>query len=320
MKAAMRLPQELDPAFFDQVFRRDHAAWRAAIVEVCAAHGVKSEAVSAFADGSNLVAAVDDRWVVKIFPTFHRHQWESERRVLAHLLNKTLPLKVPSLGAEGTREDGWTYVIMEKLPGAPLSTRWDGIDGQSRIRLLEQIGSTMAAVHALPIGELRSLPPEWSAFLDKQKATCRERHSSLGVPAWFEQGLDDLVRDWAPENEPEDRVLLTGEYTPFNVLVQDDPRGWNLSGMIDFGDAMIGPRDYDFLGPSMFSCRGEPALVAALFRGYFGDAPAITYPKRMRFMALAALHRYAHFDVQLCIPRWRERVASFEALAELTWP
>lgn len=116
------------------------------------------------------------------------------------------------------------------------------------------------------------------------------------------------------------RVLLTGEYTPFNLLVERDAGGWRLSGMIDFGDAMIGPRDYDFLGPSMFSCGGDPLLIAALFRGYFGKEQPMAHETRMRLMALAVLHRYAHFEVQLRIPHWRERADSFKALAELVWP
>ena len=42
----MRLPQALEPAFFDQIFRLDHAAWRAAIDEVCAAHRIECGSVS----------------------------------------------------------------------------------------------------------------------------------------------------------------------------------------------------------------------------------------------------------------------------------
>ena len=106
------------------------------------------------------------------------------------------------------------------------------------------------------------------------------------------------MREWAPENEAEDRVLLTGEYTPFNILAQRDATGRQLTGMIDFGDAMVGPRAYDFLGPSMFSCAGEPLLVAALLRGYFGETHAMNRQTRMP----------------------RERAASFEALAKLIWP
>ena len=316
----MRLPQASDPAVFHQALRPDHAAWRAAIVEVCVAHGIECDVVSAFAEGSNLVAAVNDRWIVKVFPPFHDHQWDSERRVLAHLRGEKLPLKVPMLIGQGTRDDGWPYEIMEKLPGVVLETCWNGFGTQDRVRVIEQIGSTMAAVHRLPLGELATLPPEWSSFLRNQKVSCRKKHTELGVPQWFEKGVDDLVRAWAPKHEAGDRVLLTGEYTPVNLLVQRDATGWQLTGMIDFGDAMVGPRDYDFLGPSMFSCHGDPPLITALFRGYVGEEHPMGPQARMRLMALAVLHRYANFDVQLRIPNWRERADSFEALAELVWP
>lgn len=316
----MQLPQTIEPAFFDQVFRVHHAAWHDAILEVCATHEIPCESVAPFPDGSNLVAEVNQQLVVKIFPAFHHHQWESERRALAHLGGTALPLRIPTLIAQGKRDDGWLYVVMGKVPGAPLSAHWDEIGAHDRVRLAEKIGSTMAAVHRVPLGDLSSLPPEWDTFLDAQLANCGKRHASQGVPQWFEQGLDNLLREWAPNKDSEAHVLLTGEYTPFNLLVQRNANGWQLTGMIDFGDAMVGPRDYDFLGPTMFTCRGEPALVAALFRGYFGENLAMTRQRRMRFMALAVLHRYANFNVQLCIPGWRERVASFEALAELTWP
>lgn len=317
---SMRLPAAPEPASFERVFRPDHAAWRAAVLEVCRADGIECDVVAAFADGANLVAAVDDRWVVKIFPPFHHHQWESERRVLAYLRGKELPLKVPALIAEGTRDDRWPYLIMEKLPGQVLETCWASFEPRDRARVVEQIGSAMAAVHRLPLGELATLEPEWRSFLRQQKTRCRTRHSDQGAPSWFEQGVEALVNAHALDQDLEQRVLLTGEYTPFNLLAQRDQAGWQLTGMIDFADAMIGPPDYDLLGPSMFTCSGDPLLVSALFRGYFGQAHLPDRSARMRLMALAALHRYANFDFQLRIPRWRERVASFDELAALIWP
>ena len=60
----------------------------------------------------------------------------------------------------------------------------------------------------------------------------------------------------------------------------------------------------------MFSCGGNPVLVAALWRGYFGESRDIDDPMRMRLMALTVLHGYANFNVQLCIPDWRTRADS----------
>jgi hygromycin-B 7''-O-kinase len=70
----------------------------------------------------------------------------------------------------------------------------------------------------------------------------------------------------------------------------------------------------------MFSGSGDSRLIGALFRGYFGDGPPPGETTSKRLLALALLHRYANFDLQLRIPGWRDRVDSLDALAELVWP
>lgn len=319
----MRLPELTSAALDPDRYRRlraDPAAWLPAVQAICAAHGLESEAPAPFADGANLVAAVDERWVVKVFPPFHRHQYESEHRALAHLRGRDLPLRVPTLLAHGVRDDGWAYVIQERLAGELLERRWSTLGADERSRVLAQIGELMAAVHRVPLGPLASLPPEWSGFLAAQREACRRRHERLGAPRWVIAGVDDLARTWGPSEGAGDRVLLTGEYTPFNLLGARGLEGWRLTGMIDFGDAMVGPREYDLLGPSLFLCGGESELLESFLRAYHAESRAIDREFGLRLLALAALHRYADFDVQVRVPRWRERAGSMEELAALIWP
>lgn len=316
----MQLPPNLDPQAFDEVFRRDAAAWEAAVTEVCAAHSVECGRISSFPDGSNLVAGVDHRWVVKIFPPFHRHQWDSERRVLPRLSGR-LPVQTPDSIGEGERDDGWTYLIVSQLAGDLLEARWAEFEPDDKARVLEQIGELMAAVHALPVGDVADLPPDWNQFLAAQVANCRKRHERLNSPQWLIDELDDHLRSRAPQPTPPNRpVILTGEYTPFNLLVTRAGEGWQLSGMFDFGDAMIGPREYDWLGPSLFSCEGNVRLVEAFLRGYHGDDRPLSGVMRRHLMTLACLHRYADFGAQIRIPQWQTRADSIEALARLIWP
>jgi hygromycin-B 7''-O-kinase len=141
------------------------------------------------------------------------------------------------------------------------------------------------------------------------------------MPDWLLDGVEALVKDRLPSVErAEERVILTGEYTPFNLLVDNESGRVRLTGMFDFGDAMVGPPEYDLLGPSLFSCAGDAELVAALFRGYHGRERRIDRATRMRLLALAVLHRYANLDFQLRISGWRERARSLEELAVLIWP
>ncbi|MCB9879078.1 MAG: aminoglycoside phosphotransferase family protein [Planctomycetes bacterium] len=298
--------------------QRDPAAWRSMVVEACAAAGVPGGEVRAFGDCANLVAAVGAH-VVKLFPPFHRHQWQSERVGLRHFAGR-LPVRVPQRIADGERDDGWCWVVQELVPGAPLEQRWAAAAHPERARLLEQIGALMRAAHALPVGEAAALAPEWGAFLLGQRNACVARHHRLGAPAWLLRDIPRLLDEWAPRLAADPRrVVLTGEYTPFNLLVGDDV-GLRLQSMIDFGDTMVGAPEYDLLGPSLFLCGGDAELVAALLRGYHGADLPMTQELRMRLMALAVMHRYANFELQVRIDRWWDRARSLEQLAELIWP
>jgi hygromycin-B 7''-O-kinase len=316
----MPLPATIDPDDFDTGYRLAPQAWRFAIEELCVAHGLPHTDVRSFSDGSNLVAAVEGRWVVKIYPPFHRHQWESERRVLPRLHGR-ISVAVPALLAQGIREDGWTYVIIEKLPGALLESCWATFEQADKVRVLTQIGAAMASVHALPVDDLSTLPPDWNAFVHTQAAACKARHARLGMPDWLMAGLDDAIGSGAAFEVPAaERVILTGEYTPFNLLAERRADGWHLSGMFDFGDAMVGPRDYDLLGPSLFLAEGQAELVAALVQGHSATQPGIDNQRRSRLMSLTLLHRYSSLNRQIRIPDWRERARSIDDLARLIWP
>src|SRR3712207_5864953 len=145
----MTLPPDLTATEFDTRFRVDPDAWIAAIDEVCAVHGLPSAAVAPVNDGSNLVAFVDDRWVVKVFPPFHRHQWESEWRVLSYLGEhvQSIPADIPRLIAKGVRGDDWPYVIVSKLPGETLESVWPSLSLGEKSNLMAEIGKIISQVH-----------------------------------------------------------------------------------------------------------------------------------------------------------------------------
>ena len=311
----MQLPRTIDPREFDERYRLEFGLWRSAVHEVCARHGLACAAVRAFRDGSNLVAEVDGRLVVKLFPPFHRSQWESERRALPRFVGR-LPVRVPELVAEGERSDGYTYVVLQRLTGRPLEEVWSALSHSVRAELLHAIGEVMAAAHEVALGDAAALQPPWEEFLRGQLEACRARHARLGAPAWLVDGIDAFV---APSLAALDLgppyVLLTGEYTPFNLLVEGEERAPRLAAMIDFGDAFVGPPVYDLLGPVTFLCAGDAKLLAALLRGRGLASDRLSAPQQRGLLALLLAHRYAHLDVQLRLDGWRE-IGALDALAE----
>jgi hygromycin-B 7''-O-kinase len=319
-QAVIALPGDLSELDFDERYRLLYDAWRPAIEEIARAHGLEARTIAPFLDGSNLVAKVDERVVVKIFPSFHRHQWESERRVLPRF-HGALPVPVPELVAVGERDDGYTYAIITLLPGESLKPRWPGFSRDERAQLLGTIGETMAAAHARDVGDVVDLPPSWATFLPGQITRCRARHARFAMPPWVVEHADAFVAEWLPALPLDVKPsILTGEYTPENLLVMESGGGPRLSGMIDFGDAMVGPAVYDLLGPSTFLASGDPLLVQRLIEGHGHLRWPLTREQRRGLLALLLLHRYSNLDFQIWIPGWREQVSSLDALADLVWP
>ena len=314
----MRLPEDIDPIEFNGEFRAAVAQWAPAVAEVAARHGLAVSGFAPFADGSNLVAAIDQRWVVKIFPPFHRAQWESEHRLLA-FFGTRLPVPVPRLLAAGERDNGWTYVVVSLLQGETLEGHWAMCPPDDRVAILGEIGRTMAAAHALPVGDLASLSPKWDEFLPRQLDSCAARLARQGMPDWLVSRAEAFAREALATLDGASAVL-TGEYTPFNLLVGSTAAGLRLQGMIDFGDGMVGPPAYDLLGPSVFLAAGDRSLVRALMRGYAGRADAMDPRLRRTLMGLFLTHRYCNPNTQLRLPGWRNHAQSIEELERLIWP
>lgn len=294
------LPQDLNVQAFD-AFHDDPAAWHGAMDALVRAQGWTGDWQPA-GEGTVLVALLGREQVLKLYPPFLRDHWAFERGLLARLHGR-LSVPTPELLASG-EEQGWAWTRMTLLPGRLLEGHWQHLDEPLREALLRQLGQLVNEVHALPVGEQAQLALPWPAFLAQQCAAVLARHQRVGLPAHLLAELPAFLDGPLPSGPD---VLLTGEYTPMNLLIDD---AGSLCGMFDFGDGLIGPRPYDWLGPLTFLAAGRRARVQAFFDG-LGEAP----PDPATLMRLLLLHRYSHLGIQLRdVPGW-EREPSLAALA-----
>lgn len=251
-------------------------AWRAepsqclpAALDIARRHGLPYRKPHLFATGSNLVVALDDRLVLKIFPPLLRHQFVSERAALLQLRGR-ISVPIPEIVLEGGR-DQWPYLVITRLNGIVGTQAWPILPEDHKESVLGRIGETIAEVQRVPVGALSRLEPRWDAFIPRQIEGCRARHERLGLPRKYLDGLDAYLRDAAdliPLQAPP--VILTGEYGPENFLLSREGSDWRLSGLIDFGDAFTGWREYDLLGPTVFLAAGVPRRVAGGHDARFG--------------------------------------------------
>jgi hygromycin-B 7''-O-kinase len=303
-----------------QAWRADAAQWLPMVLDIASAHGLANASPQAFSTGTNLVVGLGGELILKLFPPVLRDQFVSERLALAQLRGR-LRVPIPEITFEGER-DGWPYLIITRLSGLLGSEAWPKISEDQKERVLAEIGATIAEVQRVPLGELSRIEPGWDRFLARQIEGCRARHTRLGLPQKFLDGLDGLLAEAAamliPLNGP--AVILTGEYIPENFLLSRDDNRWRLSGLIDFGDVMTGWGEYDLLGPSAFMSAGSPRRVRSLFEGFgYSDADINPALKR-RLMALMLLHRASDPISHICIEGWQQQAGNLVELQELLWP
>jgi aminoglycoside phosphotransferase (APT) family kinase protein len=144
------------PAFTDyepfRAFRADPAQWLPNADDIARGHGLACSMPHVFATGTNLVLALDEKLILKIFPPFLRGQFASERSTLAQLRGK-LRIAIPEIVVEGER-DGWPYLVITRLSGVLGAEAWPALPEQDKERLLAEIGETIAQVQRVPAGTL----------------------------------------------------------------------------------------------------------------------------------------------------------------------
>jgi len=312
------LPAVQDIAAF-QAWRADTSQCLAAALDIARSHGLPHADPHLFSTGTNLVVALDDGLILKLFPPLLRSQFVSEGLSLS-LLHGRLGVPIAEIVLEGER-DQWPYLVITHLSGILGKQAWPALPEDQKERVLAQIGATIAEVQRVPVGELSRIEPRWDQFMSQQIRGCRARHERLGLPQKYLDGLDDILRDAAtliPLNAP--AVILTGEFIPENFLLSRESAGWRLSGLIDFGDVMTGWGEYDLLGPSAFMIAGLPRRVRSLFSGFGYSQADIDPILKRRLMALLLLHRFSDPVRHICIEDWQQKADDLFELQELLWP
>jgi hygromycin-B 7''-O-kinase len=302
-----------------QAWRADTSRCLPAALDIARSHGLPYAEAHLFATGTNLVVALDEALVLKIFPPMLRQQFASERASLSQLAGR-ISVPVPEIVLEGER-DRWPYLVITRMHGILGTQAWPTLPEDQKERVLGQIGETIAEVQRVPLGALSGIEPRWDQFLLAQIAGCRARHERLGLPQKFLDGFDELLDDAAtliPANAPP--VILTGEYIPENFLLSREATGWRLSGLIDFGDVFTGWREYDLMGPSAFMTAGLPRRVRSLFDGFGYSQGDITPNLTRRLMALLLLHRVSDPILHICIEDWQQKAGDLAELERLLWP
>lgn len=284
----MTLPSGVGYHDFRELHRRDLSFWLAPLERIRRREGVQATEWRRAPLGRNVVFFLGDDLVVKIVPPFWSDQAEREAQALT-LVAGRLRVRTPQLLGSG-EIDGWRYLLLSRLEGRLLDWNWSSLAASERRSLARQSGELARALHDLepPAEAAAALRFEWAALLAKQREAAPTdfadgglgRHLIDGFPR-FLAGAGDLAA--APH------VLLHGDLSPINLVVEGVGAEITITGLLDFGDSRLGPFEHEFISPVMHFHAGEAEVLAAFYAGYGLDFSRRSAALETRLMARAAL-------------------------------
>ncbi len=228
------------------------AQWTAAVREICQRHGLPVRRVEAGYPGTNAVFVVDDAYVVKIYAPFCPEDFDLERELYA-LLGPNPHLPVPQLIAQGILEDQirWPYIISDFKPGLPIREVRADIPRRNLERIAAELGEIVRELHRVPVAPLTSLPhtqASWQQFVHQRQVEIADPARWAGIlPAPVVAEIPEFLASVLTGDKEPPLALLNGDLTEDHILLEQRDGKWRISALIDFGDALVGARDYEWI-------------------------------------------------------------------------
>jgi hygromycin-B 7''-O-kinase len=284
------LPEIPSLAVYRQIYRSS-GTWLPALRIICKRHGLDPTALRPAPPGSHIVYWAEPGCLVKLFCPLWRTDAQNETLALAALSAET-GFRVPRLLASGELE-GWPYLVLTRLPGFPLDECWEHLAQPDRLSLAASLGSVLAALHRTPTANLAPLNVGFSSLLAGLRASFAARQAETGAnPEWIAQCTAFLDSLPTPIVLPQADVLLHADLNAEHLFCEPTDHGWRITGLIDFGDAMLGHPYYEFIAPGFIFARA-PALRRAMLLAY-GFSPAMLDAALSgTLLAFTLLHRFA---------------------------
>jgi len=284
---------------------------------ICERHSLDAALLEFAPPGSHVVFRVGPELYIKLFAPLWRRDYLPERLVLGRLSGQS-DWPVPRLVAEGEIDD-WPYLILTAVEGVPINQVWDAMGVSDREQIAGRCGEFMAWLHSAPTEGLEAIAVDWPAFVESQIRSCANglRQSDLDnrlIDSTL-HFLDDSPSLLNLDSEP---VLLSADVTDEHILVSKRDGRWELTGYIDFGDAMLGHSYYEFVAPGCCITYSSPRLRRAMLLGYGFSENQLDEQLSERLMAYTLVHRFIDIPYLLTLFE-AQPITSLHDLQKALW-
>jgi len=295
----------------------DETVWLPIAREIARRHGAGPGMLRRGPDGTHIVYFMADDLVLQLFSPLFGEDITSEFLVTP-IVDGRLGVATPSVVARGRLAD-WSYLIATRVPGRSVRDVRDQLRRDELRAILGRVGEVIARLRSVPTAGLRGLSVDWSFFEQEQLRRAPQRAAPPGLSLSAED-VHAFMRSVPRVPKARPPVLLLADITDEHVLVSDEMEQLRMSGLVDFGDAFLGDRDYELVAPGLTLARGDRELLRALLAGAGYDVDADGDGLRRRLMAQTLIHRYATLLDCAELVDGAENATTLEELSEVFWP
>ncbi|WP_281556915.1 phosphotransferase [Thalassomonas sp. RHCl1] len=261
-------------------------------------HGLAQGSWQRIHAGGNVLFALNDEFIVKVVPPNWVYQGQAEIDAAA-LLGQQLSIAIPRILASGT-VNNWLYVVMTKLSGVSLADVWQELSQDDKLLLVQQLGQFIRELHRLALPADHKMKVNWEDYLEQLKENCVPRHQRKGVNADLVMQIEAYLAQQELTFDDGADIFIHMDLHPWNLMVEQKGGQYCLSGVLDFGDAIVGrSRLLELLTPMLFMCQGNEALVQTLLESYALLDVTDKEKLRQQLMAIALLRPACDFNFVL---------------------
>jgi hygromycin-B 7''-O-kinase len=272
---------------------------------------------------------VDERWVVKFFGRLFEG---SESFVAEHeALRLVIPahlVAMPSILASGTLFEKsshwpWPYMVMTYIPGGSLSQVYLSVSLEDKLLLATWLGTIVRRLHELEFGDSDFFRSSWGhylSFLTHQRiALTSDEHKLNSLPSYLRESASGYVLPPADLVDMDTNPhLIHADLTADHILGWLKDGGWQTTGIIDFGDAMVGNLLYELQALHLDLFRCDKRLLRAFLDAY-GMPASLQRTLPRKAMSMTLLHRFNLLAGPALDIKGMCHARSLEEIADLLW-
>ena len=265
----MTLP--LDPDYqtaCELIDKDDLDFWRPVLQTICDRHDLTLQPWQKIGGWANGLFDFGNGIFIKIVPPNWGDQGVREVTALTLLKDHDLPVAIPDLLANG-EINGWLYAVITKLPGTNLHDIWKTLDEDNQCEIVRDVGRFARYLNDLEVAEQPGLSENWPAFLQQQSQGAYDKRKSQGFTGPLLEDIKPFLANTDFQPKQPKRTLCHCDLHAGNLLAEQKDGRWVLTGVIDFGDALIGDDCfYEFGATMILMGLGNAKVNQAYLQGY----------------------------------------------------